>query len=177
MSPQPHHVPLQGSHREAYRNAKAAGPCNPDERLEVTVVVRPRQPLDHQALLSPYDPNRADGAAGPRAALSRTQFAETHGASPDDLRRVAAFAREHNLTVVRCDAARRSVALGGTVRDFGAAFGVDLQHFEYDEGTYRGRTGSVHVPADLADVVEAVLGLDDRPQARLHLRPHSGAAP
>ena len=174
MSPAPHHVPLPGSQRQPYRNAKALGPCHPHERLQVTVVVKPRQGVDQQALLQPYDESRSDGLVGRRSAISRAEFVETNGAPPGDLAKVAAFAAAHNLSVVRSDAARRSVVLSGTVADCNAAFGVELEHFAYDDGTYRGRTGAVHVPAELADVVEAVLGLDNRPQARLHLRTHGG---
>jgi kumamolisin len=56
------------------------------------------------------------------------------------------------------------------------AFGVDLGTYRFDgEGDrdgagYRGREGAVYVPADLADVVVAILGLDNRPSARAHFR-------
>jgi kumamolisin len=39
------------------------------------------------------------------------------------------------------------------------AFDVELHRYETDEAAYRGRTGHVHVPAALANVVDAVLGL------------------
>jgi kumamolisin len=41
------------------------------------------------------------------------------------------------------------------------------------------REGGIHLPESLTDVVEAVLGLDNRPQAQPHfrlLKPHAGAA-
>src|SRR5262249_33490677 len=58
----------------------------------------------------------------------------------------------------------------GAVASFEAAFGVRLEQYQYAAGSYRGRTGPVHVPADLADVVEGVFGLDDRPQAVPHFK-------
>jgi kumamolisin len=172
MSLQPNQIPVPGSKREPYRNAKAVGALNPDERLEVTIVLKRRQPLDQEALLKPYDA-QSNGVSR-RAVMSREQFASSLSAAPDDLAKIEKFAKEHHLSVVRSDLNRRSVVLAGTVADCNAAFGVDLQHFEYDEGTYRGRTGDVHIPSDLTDIVEAVLGLDNRPQARLHLRAHAG---
>ncbi len=54
-----------------------------------------------------------------------------------------------------------------------AAFRTELSRYESPQGAYRGRTGPVTVPSELGDVVEAVLGLDDRPQAAPHFRPHS----
>jgi kumamolisin len=56
------------------------------------------------------------------------------------------------------------------VAQFNAAFGVDLQRFEYEGGSYRGRVGAVQLPDELQGVVEAVLGLDDRPAAKPHFR-------
>jgi len=56
---------------------------------------------------------------------------------------------------------------------------VTLAQYEYPGGSYRGRTGAVHVPKELTGIVEAVLGLDDRPIAKAHfqrLRAPSGVA-
>jgi kumamolisin len=54
------------------------------------------------------------------------------------------------------------------------AFGVDLKEYEHSTGRYRGRTGSVQLPAELHDVVEGVFGLDNRPQAKPHFRRRRG---
>ena len=112
-------------------------------------------------------------AAGDRSGgnLEREEFARRFGASPEDIARVKGFANAHGLAVVQADAARRTVVLSGTVAQFNEAFGVDLQRFEHDGGSYRGRTGPVHLPDELNGIVEAVLGLDNRPQARAQFRP------
>ena len=49
---------------------------------------------------------------------------------------------------------------------FDKAFAIRLQRFDYPGGTYRGYSGPVRLPPALDGIVEAVLGLDDRPQAR-----------
>ncbi len=67
-------------------------------------------------------------------------------------------------------AARRTVILSGTAHEFCAAFQVQLHHFAHDGGTYRGRTGAIKIPQELEGIVVAVLGLDNRPQARPHMR-------
>jgi kumamolisin len=73
--------------------------------------------------------------------------------------------------VVRVDPAARSVALSGTIAQFSQAFGVKLERFDHHTmGTYRGRSGPVHVPDEMKELVTAVLGLDNRPQARPHFR-------
>jgi kumamolisin len=61
--------------------------------------------------------------------------------------------------------------LSGTAAKFGAAFGVQLADYAHpDGGSYRGRQGPIYIPSDLADIVQGVFGLDDRPAARPHFR-------
>ena len=45
---------------------------------------------------------------------------------------------------------------------------MSLKTYAYPRGTYRGRTGSVQIPAELAPVIEGVFGLDNRPVAKRH---------
>src|SRR6185312_5725149 len=80
------------------------------------------------------------------------------------------FAAQHHLAVVRESPTRCSIMLAGSAADFTAAFGVDLQTYEYPGGTYRGRVGPVHIPTDLAPIVQGVFGLDNRPVATRHVR-------
>jgi kumamolisin len=143
-------VPLAGSERRALPGARAVGPSDRAERLEVSVHLRPRAPLP----------------APGEARMSRPQLAARHGASPDDVARVSAFADAHGLHVDAVHAARRTVTLSGTAEALGRAFDVELQRWERDGTSFRGRTGPVHVPAELSGVIEGVFGLDDRPQAR-----------
>jgi kumamolisin len=156
---------LAGSIREPLAGARLAGKANPAERLEVTVLVR-RQSADafkaKVAKLSAGDPQEA--------YVGRADFAGQFGASPVDLAAVEEFAERYDLAVVQADAARRTVVLSGTVARFDRAFGVDLHQFEFHGGTYRGRTGPITVPGELNGIVEAVLGLDNRPQVRPHFR-------
>ena len=156
---------LKGSERSALPDAQALGLADQNERLEVSVIVRPqaREVLaEHVARLA-----SADRSSGP---LSRAGFAATHGASSADLAAVKAFAQMYGLSVVQEHAARRTVVLSGTVAQFSQAFGVELKRYEYPGGTYRGREGVIQIPEELEPVIEAVLGLDNRPQARPHFR-------
>jgi kumamolisin len=161
--------PLKGSERSPLPDSHAQGPADPDERLEVTVVVRPADSQGLQARLQRL-------AQGDRSSgdLSRAEFAQRHGASRADLDAVREFAEAHGLAVVEEHAGRRAVVLAGTVVQFNDAFGVELQRYSHPGGTYRGRTGPVHVPAELDGLIEAVLGLDNRPQARPHFRMKAG---
>ncbi|MBV8341615.1 MAG: S8/S53 family peptidase, partial [Gammaproteobacteria bacterium] len=157
--------PLEGSNRVALPNARAVGPADPHERLEVSILVRRRA----RAALDEHVSRLAHGdrTSGP---LSREAFAAKHGASAADLAAVNAFARAHGLTVVQEHPARRTIVLSGTVAQFNQAFAVVLKRYEFPGGSYRGREGVVQIPEELAAIIEAVVGLDNRPQARAHFR-------
>ena len=162
---------LNGSERSALPNARALGPADQHERLEVSVIVRPQARAvleDRVARLV-----RAERSGGP---LSRADFAATHGASATDLAAVNAFAQQHGLSVVQQHAARRTVVLAGTVAQFNQAFSIELKRYEYPGGTYRGREGVIQIPDALGPIIEAVLGLDNRPQARPHFAVARAAA-
>ncbi len=156
--------PLPGSERKPLRDARAIGRTDPEQRLEVTILLRRRDAAGLRTRLADLARGEAGGHLAPEA------FAEAYGADPADLTKVADFARAHDLAVVCADPGRRTVILSGTVAQHEAAFGVELQDFEFDGGAYRGRTGPLHVPDELHGVVEAVLGLDNRPVARPHFR-------
>ena len=157
--------PLKGSERQPLPGATAVGQAAPNERLEVSILLR-RRNLD--ALQSKLSSLTSRGAASEH--LSRDEFEKQFGADSADLAAVGKFAATHGLSVVQADAGRRTVVLSGTVAQFNPAFGVDLQQFEHPGGSYRGRVGSVHLPDELRDCVEAVLGLDNRPAASPHFR-------
>jgi kumamolisin len=155
---------VAGSERAPMAGARLAGPADPRERLEVTLLLRHRAAEE----LNTRVQHAVQGDAG--GHLTRADFAARHGASKDDIAAVETFATAHHLAVVAADAARRSVVLSGTVADCEAAFSVTLHQYDYAAGSYRGRTGSVCLPAQLHGVVTAVLGLDNRPQAHPHFR-------
>jgi len=160
-------APLAGTHRAPYRNARATRRADPSERLEVSVLIRRRDAAGLHAHVAKI--SGGDRSAG---HFTREAFEQRFGASDADIAEVRKFAHAHGLTIVAEHAGRRTVRLAGTVAQFNAAFGVDLQHYEYAGGTYRGRTGDISLPQSLHGVVEAVLGLDNRPAAQPRFRRH-----
>src|SRR5580658_6799083 len=165
----PKKLAIAGSERAPLAGAKEIVPANPNEKLDVTIRLRSR--AGKKPIVS------ADAFTKPiakRTILSRKEFEQSHGADPDSISRVEAFAREHKLTVKEKSAARRTVILTGTVAAMDQAFGVQLKEYQHPSGNYRGRTGAVQIPADLQDVIEGVFGLDNRPQAKPHFRRRRG---
>ena len=164
-------IPLKGSERAPLSGSRAVGPADPTERVQVSVLLRRR---GHQG----FRDRVRRLASGDRSVghLAREDFARQFGAEPADIATVKAFAASHGLTVIQEHTGRRTVVLAGTVAQLEAAFGVRLERFEHPRGAYRGRQGAIHLPQELDGVVEAVLGLDNRPQAQTHFRVQGAAA-
>jgi kumamolisin len=120
-------ISLKGSERVAMPGARALAPADPDERMEVTVLVRRRAHQDFAARVAALSAQNSPGVY-----LSREEFAQKHGADPADLAAVRDFATAHGLGVVQEHAGRRTVVLSGTVAQFSAAFNVQLQRMEHD---------------------------------------------
>src|SRR5580692_4625994 len=158
-------ITLKGSERVAMPGARVLAPADPTERLEVTMLVRRRAGAELRARVAQLAAGKAS-----QPFLTREEFATRHGADAADLAAVRTFAAAHGLVVVLEHAARCTVVLSGTVAQFNAAFQVQLQRMQHDTCSYRGRTGPIALPAELSGVVEAVLGLDSRPQAAAHFR-------
>lgn len=157
-------VELKGSARTVLPGGQDVGPADLNQQIEVTVYLRRG---------SGASPNFEQISALPiseRQYLTREEFAQSQGALPEDLAKVRAFAAEYGLRVTSEDPATRQVKLAGTIQAFNEAFGVQLRHYQHPSGIYRCRTGSITVPQDLAAVIEAVFGLDDRPQTKPHFR-------
>jgi kumamolisin len=154
------HVPVQGSERAPLPGAVLEGPADPDEPAQVTLVVR-RRPDAFADLFQ-----RVERATWRHPRLGREQLAIEHGADPSDLDRIVSLATRANLQILGTDLLTRHVQLGGSVADLQSFFGTELGRYTFADGSYRGRIGAVHIPAELGGIVQAVLGLDDRPQAQ-----------
>jgi kumamolisin len=104
--------------------------------------------------------------------LTHAQYRQLHGADPTAVKLVRAFAKEYGLTVAPDTPGpeRRIMKLTGTIANMQKAFGVTLVHKTHEGATYRVREGSITLPAELIGPVQAVLGLDNRPQAQPHFR-------
>ena len=115
---------LKGSDRRPLPDARALGPADPAERLEVTVFVRA---ADRQGLRDRLHRLAKGERSTPH--LSRAEFARRHGASRADLDAVREFAEAHGLVVVEEHAGRRTSVLAGTVAQFEDAFGFELERY------------------------------------------------
>jgi kumamolisin len=159
-------VALAGSHRELMAGASVARAVDKNEIVNVTVVLRRRAAAPAAGAFAFSDPQSI-------AHQSREEYGLAHGATSKDISTITAFAHEFGLTVKERSQARRSVVLSGTAENMQKAFGTSLAYYNSPRGVYRGRTGSIMIPEELQPIVTAVLGLDNRPVAKPHLRIHA----
>jgi kumamolisin len=161
-------VPLPGSEREALPDVHELGPVGESERIEVTLVTRRRAGLPAGLVTGP-------------ATITPEELASTYGTDPADVERVREVLAEFGLEVTSADPGSRQVKVAGTASALSQAFGATLRrvtspgpggagHVEH-----RYREGRLRLPAALEGIVLAVLGLDNRPQARAHFRAAAAA--
>ena len=143
---------------------------------EWTDIANPRAHQVHATILL-----KRAGQSDAGALLSGTAPALPHGeastavaASPEAVQEVTSFARDHGLQVTEANATTRTVKVQGSAQQMEQAFGVSLGMVGEGEGpkhlSYR---DAIAVPASLANLVTAVLGLDQRPVAKHHQASHS----
>ena len=136
------------------------GPVGPEERVQLTIVLRRRTELDGSDIVG--------------GTLTSEELGRRFGASPEDVKIATDVVTAAGATVVEVDAASRRVRIEGSSAVVSELFGTNLVRAEHPDSTgaapveYRQRTGGLSLPAALGGVVVAVLGLDDRPQARAH---------
>ena len=158
-------IALPGSNRPAVPSAKLLRKSDSGTKIKVSIYAR-RKPAGGEASPSAIAEMNSE-LPGQRRYLSDREFNSTFGADPADLDKIATWAQAHNLKVLDRSVAKRRVLVEGAIRDICQAFGVELNEYQHpDSGHFRGRVGEIHVPADLAGVVEGVFGLDTRPVGR-----------
>jgi hypothetical protein len=110
-----------------------------------------------------------DLLAGRLAGGSREEIERRLSVDPRDLDAVLAFAARHGLVVTESSAVQRSVHVQGTARQMNAAFGITLEERPGPDGQpVLSYSGKIALPPETADVVTAVLGLNQEPVAKHH---------
>ena len=163
-------VPLRGSERTELPNVRPAGQLDQNETITVTLMLRRRAQVPRELVVGPE-------------TLSPAQLGDRYGADPADVALATQVLGRDGLTVTETHTASRRLKVRGTVTQLSAAFGTTLTLVSSPHPggtgtvTHRYRSGGLSVPAELAGIVTAVLGLDDRPQARPHFRRLRTVAP
>jgi kumamolisin len=155
------YIDFPSSERGAPVHGSLVGPVPGEEKVEISLYLKPR-----------HDTQAAAHSGDPRADL-RARRTRQHGG---DIKLIQEFAHEAGLTIVTIDPGRRLIRLAGTAGKMEAAFRTKLHHFRDGRLHFRSRTGRLHMPSDVANIVESVMGLDTRPAAQPRLIRHPNAA-
>ena len=150
--------PVKGTEHNHPPGHKALNPTAGNEPVTATVILRRRVNGPKLRELDEFSPQ----SKTPPKKISRSEFAADYGADPKEMEQVASFAKSHGLEVVESHPGRRSVVVRGSASAMGKAFAVELHDYDSPRGKYHGHTGTVNLPGALADLVEAVIGLDNR---------------
>lgn len=154
-------VVLPGSERAHMIAAGATAatktrPAASRKRITVSVILKPKKPIDTARL--------------GKTRITRAEYHQRHSADPVAIKLLRNFAKEVGLVVEGVEFDRRTVKLSGTIGAMQKAFGVALVERAIEGKSCRVREGGIHLPRELAGCVDAVLGLDNRPQAKPHFR-------
>jgi hypothetical protein len=149
-------VGIPASLRAPPEHATRVADVSAEEKIEVSVYLKPVPGAPPPAPIAPTP----DG----RAAMLARHVVEHQ----DGIRLVSEFAAEAGLTVTEVNAARRLLKLKGPASKMQAAFGAIMAVYDDGNQKFRARTGTLQMPQDVADVVESVLGFDNRPAAIPH---------
>jgi kumamolisin len=164
-------VPLPGSDRSELPVATPVQAGRDDSQvITVTVLLRRRAQIPTELVEGPE-------------TISASELGERYGADPADAQLVSEVLGSYGLTVTEIHLASRRLMVSGTIAAMEAAFGTSLSVVTspHPDGSgnvqHRYRTGGLSVPARLSGIITAVVGLDDRPQARAQFRraPAAGA--
>jgi kumamolisin len=168
---------LAGSERPRPARHKHLGALDREEPVDFTLVVRRRPngpPL-------PSVEKWRQAPMGKRPYVSAAEYAGIYGAEPAEVEMAAEFVRARGMTVLESHAGRRTLSILGTAAQVNAAFGIELQRYADPRATelsrsalgsghdsegsarsHRGFDGAIYLPAELAEIVVAVVGLDNR---------------
>jgi kumamolisin len=156
-------VPLPGSERTELEGATPAEPLDTSQVITVTVMLRRRADVPRALIEGPE-------------TITTSELRDRYGADPADAQLVSEVLGSYGLTVTETHLTSRRLMVSGTIAAMQTAFGTTLTAVAspHPDGSgnvqHRYRTGALSVPAQLSGIITAVLGLDDRPQARAQFR-------
>jgi kumamolisin len=151
-------VSFPKSERNAHPGATVAGKTDPQRNISVSVIVKRKNQLNLREHLGRH--------------LSQEEFLATYAADPANFDHLRDFAHKHGLTVDEgaSSLARRTMVLRGPVGKMESAFGVTLNDYEKEGKRFHSYLGTISMPQEHAEPVEAVFGLDNHAIAKPHFR-------
>ena len=140
---------IAGTHRPLPSGSRRVRDVDPNAHVEVTIMLK-APPLP--------TPDKM-----PARAMSPEAFAREYGADPQNIAKVEKSLRSYGLHIEGVGPTGRSLRVSGTASAMESAFHAGLGIYENAaQGQFRAREGALSAPADIAGLVDAVIGLDQR---------------
>src|SRR5277367_1653557 len=156
------HTVLPGTGRPVPAGAHRVRNVDPNAHIEVTLTLK-------APALPPADKLPP--------TMTPADFVQEYGAPQSSIQRVEETLRSYGLHVEGVGATGRSLRASGSAEAMEAAFQAGVGIYQSaTQGEFRGREGSVRVPAEIADLVESVVGLDQRRVAQRKATAHASVA-
>jgi len=171
---------ISGSARPPHPDANVIGKLDPDAIVDFILFLRQRPDGPPLPDLNYWQQTPVKSHRFP----SPYEFAQLYGSSQDDLHTVTTFLATKGITIVDEHAGKRMVNVECTASLVKSVFGVDLNTYEApmpvsmrkfastqgitshsqdpETQAHRGFEGHVSVPTEIAGIIIAVIGLDNR---------------
>ncbi|HLH72880.1 MAG TPA: S53 family peptidase [Chloroflexota bacterium] len=149
LAASPPTIKLSGHVLRGLSSATDLGPMSGQQTLTLTIALQPRSPGGVSVLVQP----------GFQA--SRITFVHAVGRSQADVDALTTYFASYGLRVSAPDPDRLSFSVQGTVAQIQQALGIPLHNFQARHGRrFHAAVGEPRLPASLAPMVQAVLGLN-----------------
>jgi kumamolisin len=154
------HTILPGTRRPLAAGARRVRDIDPNARIEVTINLKAPD-------LPPTDKM-------PASSMSVEDFVHKYGVSQENIAKVEEMLRSYGLRVEGVGPTNRSLRVSGSAAAMQSAFQSNMAiYHSAAQGEFRAREGENSVPAELADLVDSVVGLDQRRVAERSAAAHA----
>ena len=157
------YVQIFGSDRNLGNNVLLGDLSDPKEIVTVTIIVKRKHNTVPIKNLADFQGQKMSD----RKVYSHEEFKNAHGSAQGDIDVVVEFAKSKELDILETNLARRSVIVCGSAAQISKAFAVELRQ-STEHKKFRSYSGFIHLPTNVAEVIEQVIGLDNRPVPARH---------
>jgi uncharacterized protein (TIGR03437 family) len=148
------------------RNPKAlprfdAGRVDPELKLYLVTVVFKPSPVQQAALTALLAEQQDRSSSNYHRWITPEEYADRFGLNQADIVKVTSWLKSNNLTADYSARGRNWITCTGSARDIESAFGTEIHWYRIDGETHYANSTDPTIPAELADLVLGVQGLDD----------------
>lgn len=161
---------LRGSINPRLAHATNLGPLDPGTPIDgVTLFFQPsaEQKAELDALVQAQ---QTPGSPLYHAWITPAEYAARFGMSEADLAQVESWLNSQGFNVERVAPSRNSLTVSGTIGEVEAAFGTQVNRYQYQGETHFANATELQIPAALVGILQSVRNLNDfRPKPQVHV--------